>query len=202
MLADLVSGTGTAKRPGGPVVLHGVSWAQYEALLEALGDDHPSLRMTYLRGTLEIMTTSPYHEEVKTIIARLLEAWALERDVQISGYGGATFRNEAVERGLEPDECYTVGGMLVDVPDLAIEVVYEHEDVDKLAVYAGLGVREVWIWEEGAFAVYGLAGDRMEPATASALLPGLDLAELARFVRPGTPHTQLVKDYLTALRSR
>lgn len=189
-----------AGRHGGPVVLNGVSWAAYEGLLAALGDAHPSLRLTYLKGTLEIMTTSPYHEEVKKIIARLVEIWSAELDIPLSGYGAATFRAEAAERGLEPDECYVLGGNLVDVPDLAIEVVYAHRDVDKLSVYAGLGVREVWIWETGGFAVHVLRDGVMVLVETSELLPTLDLALLARYVRPGTPHTDLVRAYRAAFR--
>src|SRR5580765_1574164 len=106
----------------GPAVLHSVPWEQYDGLVTLLGNDHPSLRLTYLMGTLEIMTTSPAHEHLKKIIARLIELWALERNVRLNGYGAATFRKQAKERGLEPDECYTLGE-LVDVPDIAIEVV-------------------------------------------------------------------------------
>jgi Uma2 family endonuclease len=187
--------------PGrGQVVLHGVSWAQYEALLAALGDDHPSLRLTFLRGTLEIMTTSPYHEELKKLIARLLEMWAFEHGIDLSGYGGATFRNEAAERGLEPDECYVVHGNLIEVPDIAIEVVHLHGALDKLSVYAGLRVPEVWRFEDGAFTVHRLVDGAYAPGDRSALLPELDLGLLARFVRAGRPHTELVRAYVAALR--
>ena len=37
-------------------------------------DQFPALRMTYLEGSLELMTTSPEHERLKKIIARLIEA--------------------------------------------------------------------------------------------------------------------------------
>ena len=53
------------------VVLEGVSWQQYELLLATLGDDFPGLRLSYLEGTLEIMTTSPLHEELKKTITRI-----------------------------------------------------------------------------------------------------------------------------------
>jgi Uma2 family endonuclease len=97
------------------VILHNVSWQRYEALLELLGDDYPGLRLTYLKGALQIMATSAYHEQLKTTIARLLEMWAVERDVHLNGHGAATFRKQAKERGLEPDECYVLGD-LVDCP--------------------------------------------------------------------------------------
>lgn len=194
---------------GGPVVLHNVSWDAYEAILAALGDDHPTLRLTYREGTLEIMTTSRYHEIVKKILARLLEMWAVERDVSLTGYGAATFRKRAKERGLEPDECYVLDqptfdhepteDELPEIPDIAIELVYMHV-VDKLDVYAGLGVREVWIWQEQRLIVHSLVGDSYEIRETSALLPGLDLALLASFVRVDASQTALVKSYRDVLR--
>ena len=87
--------------------------------------DGPGVRMTYLRGALELMSPSRLHEDVKTRLARLLELWALERDVPLYGYGSTTFRVEPRERGLEPDECYVVGQPMAEVPELAIEVVAE-----------------------------------------------------------------------------
>jgi len=184
--------------PGGPVVLNGVTWEHYEAMLALLGDGQPALRMTYREGTLEIMTTSPYHERLKKMIARLLEMWAVERNVPLTGYGAATFRKQAMERGLEPDECYVLGE-LVDVPDIAIEVVYKHV-IDKLDVYAGLGVPEVWIWGEGALVVHRLVGSGYQISERSGLLPGLDLAELASFVQRDLSQTEVVRAYRDALR--
>jgi Uma2 family endonuclease len=180
-----------------PAVLNSVPWAQYEGLVELLGNDHPSLRLTYLRGTLEIMTTSPLHEHLKTLIARLVELWALERNVRLNGYGAATFRKQAKERGLEPDECYTLGA-LVDVPDIAIEVVHRHGGIDKLDVYAGLGVKEVWFWENGRLCAYHLEGEAYVADARSKLLPDLDLAELSSFVVEGD-QTDAVRAYRDAL---
>ena len=190
-----------ARGGGSPVVLYGVPWEQYEALLGALGDDHPSLRLTYLRGTLEIMTTSPEHEQYKTMFARLFELWALERDVHVNGYGGATFRKRAAERGLEPDECYVIDRLLEDVPDIAIEIVKSRAAIDKLDVYAGLGVREVWIWENQHLVVHALTGGKYVRRDRSALLPDLDLDELCSFVTLGD-QTDAVRAYRDALRRR
>ncbi len=166
------------------VVLHNVSWETYERLLEALGDDHPSLRLTYLEGLLEVMATSPRHEQIKKMIARLIELWALQRKIRFDGYGGATFRKKDAARGLEADECYFLGEF-GPAPDLAIEVVESHGVVDKMSVYAGLGVREVWVWENDALTIHVLWGDRYVVSKTSRLLPALDVAELAEFVRQG-----------------
>jgi len=184
-------------------VLHGVPWSAYVALRDAL-DDQSSLKMTYLRGALELMRPSLLHEDAKTIIARLVEVWAMERDVDLRGFGGATFRQEAMERGLEPDECYKLGKLDEDgVPDIAIEVIVTTSLVDKMAVYVGLGVPEVWEWHPSmTIVVHRLAGERYERRDRSEVLPQLDLAELSQFVQPGESQTRLAKQYQTALRSR
>jgi Uma2 family endonuclease len=185
-------------------VIHGVPWWTYVALRDAL-DDHAGLKMTYLRGTLELMSPSTLHEDAKKIIARLIELWAMERDVDLRGFGGATFRREAKERGLEPDECYKLGKLDEDaVPDIAIEVIVTTGLVDKMAVYAGLGVPEVWEWRPstGALLVHRLVGDTYEARERSAVLPDLDLGQLSTFVRPGENQTQLAKSYQAALRAK
>ena len=183
-------------------VLHRVPWWTYVALRDAL-DDHAGLKMTYLHGTLELMSPSTLHEDAKKIIARLIEVWAMERDVDLRGFGGATFRREARERGLEPDECYKLGKLGDDdVPDIAIEVIVTSGLVDKMAVYSGLGVPEVWEWRPSTntIAVHRLVGEAYERRDRSEILPDLDVALLSTFVRPGENQTQLAKAYQAALR--
>jgi Uma2 family endonuclease len=185
-------------------VLWGVPWWTYVALRDAL-EDHAGLKLTYLEETLELMRPSLLHEDAKTIIARLLEVWAMEYDVDLRGFGSTTFRREARQRGLEPDECYKLGKLEEDdVPDLAIEVMVSSGLVDKMAVYAGLGIAEVWIWQPStaAIAVHRLVAGAYELCERSEVLPALELAVLAKFVRPGENQTALAKAYQAALRGR
>jgi Uma2 family endonuclease len=184
-------------------VLHGVPWWTYVALRDAL-DGQSGVKMTYLRGALELMSQCVLHEDAKTMIARLIELWAMERDVDLRAFGGATFRREAKQRGLEPDECYKLGKLDEDgVPDIAIEVIVTAGLVDKMAVYAGLEVPEVWEWRPTTktIVVHRLVGDRYERSDRSGILPHLDLAELSEFVQPGESQTRLAKQYQAALRS-
>ncbi len=183
------------------LTLEGVTWQQYDALVALFIDQFPALRMTYLEGTLELMTNSPEHERLKKIIARLIEAFAEEADIDLNGYGSTTFRQQAAARGLEPDECYSLGE-LGDAPDLAIEIVITSGGVDKLSVYQGLGVQEVWFWENGQFSLYSLTDPKAgyEPVAASRLLPGLDLAIIAQFIDYPS-QTQAVKAFRRALGS-
>jgi Uma2 family endonuclease len=162
------------------MLLHGVSWRDYVILREAL--DTPGLRMTYCEGMLELMTLSFGHESDKTSIARLVELYGFVRRVRLNGYGSTTFRREAKQRGAEPDECYCVGRAMTEgqFPDIVLEVIHTNPLIDKLHVYAGLGVPEVWLFRHGAFEIYRLAGEKYDLVERSSFLPELDFALIAR----------------------
>ncbi|KYF51660.1 hypothetical protein BE04_01100 [Sorangium cellulosum] len=181
------------------VILHGMTWKDYEILLAVRGD-RAGVRMYYLNGAIELMSPSRSHEGVKTTIARLLEAYCDERGIELSGYGAWTLRNAPKERGAEPDECYIVGDTNKEVPDLAIEVVWTHGGLDKLEIYRGLGVPEVWVWDrEEGLRVFALSDERVEPRARSAFLPELDPAWLAGFLEQPT-QSQAVRALRAALR--
>lgn len=173
------------------VILHGLDFRTYCAVRELL--DGPGIRLTYLCGALEIMSPSRRHEDFKKRIARLIELFALERDIALYGYGSTTFRREAAERGLEPDECYCVGKDMVEFPDIALEVVVSSGGIDKLAVYQGLGVREVWFWKNDHFELHAFGTEGFHPLSRSALVPSLDFEALARFALHADQHQALVE---------
>jgi Uma2 family endonuclease len=152
-------------------------------MLAALGDDFPNLRLSYLEGILEIMTTSPEHEELKKVIGMLLEAYFQETRTRFHALGSATFRKAMKLRGLEPDECYCLG-QKKEIPDLAIEILITSGIVNKLDIYQGLGVTEVWQWQDGQFLIHHLRPTGYEQITHSELLPNLDPQQLASYVNP------------------
>ncbi len=184
------------------VFLHGVSWEDYQRLLAVVGDA-PGIRLTFLEGDLEIMTPSAPHERLMKRWSRLLETWSDEMGIELEGIGHWTIRNELTKRGLEPDECYFVGGYdpKAQMPDLALEVVWTSGGISKLAVYAGLGVREVWFWKAGRISFHALRGDRYEPIARSELLPQLDPGLLADLVNADSTQTEAVRALRAALRS-
>ena len=183
------------------VHLYGVTWADYLRLLEIRGD-RSAPRITYLEGTLEIMSPSRTHDEIKSYIGRLVEAWCLERGVEFTPYGSWTLKNKREERGAEADECYVFGPepKRKRRPDLAIEVIWTSGGIDKLNVYCKLGVREGWYWEDGRIQVHVLRGAGYESIAASEALPGIALEQLASFLDRPTA-SQAIRDYRAALRS-
>jgi Uma2 family endonuclease len=188
------------------VLLHGIPWETYVALRDAVDAVNGKVWMTYRVGTLELMSPSTTHEMIKIVLARMLDVWTEENRVDLRGFGSTTYREKAKKRGLEPDACYTLGAKPYaeegGVPDLAIEVLVTSPLLDKLDVYAGLGVAEVWTWDADApgITVHALVDGTYVTLDRSRLLPTLDLAQIASFVRPGESHLALALAYRAALR--
>ena len=92
-----------------------------------------------------------------------MEAYADELGLDLEGIGSWTLKRKELERGAEPDECYSLGPVR-EVPDLVIEVIWTSGGLDTLEIYRQLGVREIWIWRKGEIEVHVLHGDRCERA--------------------------------------
>jgi Uma2 family endonuclease len=180
------------------ITFNDVSWADFEMILQIRGDQ-AGVRLTYWNGVLELMTPSVDREGIKKTIARLLEAYAEEKGLPFNGFGSWTLKRAVRARALEPDECYSLSVGRPASPDLAIEVEWTPGGIDKLEVYRGLGVPEVWYWREGAIEVSVLTGDRYERRERSVQLPDIDLVELARHIDPEN-QTEAVKRYRQTVR--
>jgi Uma2 family endonuclease len=63
-----------AEDPEQTVIVSGISWTNYEALLTKL-DNSTHYRLTYLDGVLEIVSPSLRHEAIKKRLAILLERY-------------------------------------------------------------------------------------------------------------------------------
>ena len=177
----------------GQVVLQGVSWELYEKLLSEVGDGN--LRLTYSNGSLEIMSPLPKHERTKKLIGGLIEMIALERNLPMARLGSTTFKRADLDRGLEPDECYYIRNEArvrnkdrIDPaqdppPDLVVEVDITHRSVARLAIYAALGVPEVWRFDGERLTGLHLEPDgQYHPIETSAAFPFLHIVELERFL--------------------
>src|SRR6478752_2803374 len=106
------------------IVLRGLSWADYQRMLEVRGDAAVP-RFAFRLGELEIMTPSRPHESIKSRIGLLLAVWCENKGIEFSPYGSWTLGDQRQEHGLEPDECYVFGEVAEpERPDLAIEVVW------------------------------------------------------------------------------
>jgi Uma2 family endonuclease len=180
------------------VVAYGVPWSHYEAQL-ALRGDASVPRIAYLEGGLELMSPSKDHERIKSYIGRLIEAFALERGIDLSPYRAWTLKSQPTQSGLEADECYILGDQAKQAPDLGVEVAWTSGGLDKLEIYRRLGIAEVWYWRAGRIEVHVLRAGRYEQSASSPLFPGLDVDLLASFLDRPTA-LQAVRAFRDALR--
>lgn len=164
------------------VLLKNVSWATYDGLTRETGES-TSQRFAYDQGTLEILMPAAAHEETNRTIAALVEFVAVEWDIETRNLGSATFKHEELARGFEPDTCFYIqnveavaGRGEIDLtedpaPDLVIEIDITHPSLEKLPLYARLGVAEVWRYQREQVMVYVLEGGEYQEREASHVLP-------------------------------
>ena len=171
------------------VYLSNVSWEDYERI-DALRGESPRPRLTYVEGTLELMTTGTPHASDKKKLARIFEAYLDHLGIFVEGVGSWTVHNKKKKLGAEADECYVFTtvpvGLSVKAPDLVIEVVYSSGSLDKLEVWRKLGAKEVWFWQRGEIAVFVRRGERFASARRSGLVPALDLELIVRCMHEKT----------------
>lgn len=197
------------------VVLEPVSWSTYVDLVENAVERRGL--MTYDQGVLEIMSPSFGHESAKGFLGRLLETASEELGLEIASAGSLTMKREDLQRGIEPDECYYVGAssalvrgkkdvdLAVDPPpDLALEVDFSHSSMNKLGIYAALGVRECWRYDGDELVFRSLdPGGAYVKVAISTVIPNLRTVDLMRFLarRNDTGETQLVREFRAWLRT-
>ncbi|MDE5074887.1 MAG: hypothetical protein O4803_15960 [Trichodesmium sp. St15_bin1_1] len=65
-------------------------------------------RVTYENNTLEIMAPLPENETAKVIIIDLLKVLMGELEIEFWPLGSRTFKNELMEQGIEPYDCFYI----------------------------------------------------------------------------------------------
>ena len=173
--------------PGQRVLLCDVSWQEFEAILEDLGDRRSS-KVAYDSGTLEIMTPLPEHEANKELVSDLVKALLEELDIEFCTLGSTTFKNEEMDKGIEPDNCFYIqneaivrGKNRLDLtvdppPDLALEI-----DVTSRthpSIYEALGVPELWRFENGKLQINVLREGKYIKCESSPTFQNLLLIEV------------------------
>ena len=177
-------------------LLPGVGWEGYEALLDMIGDGHT--RVTYDRGDAELMSPSNKHDEYAELIGRIIIAVTENLRVPCRALRSTTWRKFAVEGGLEADNSYYVtnvprvrGRRILDLavdppPDLAVEIEISHSALNRLRVYAGLRVPEVWRFDGEQLVIHRLQPDGQYATRNDSLeIPAITADEIVHWTREG-----------------
>ena len=101
------------------VVLRGVGWEGYQALLKMVGDQ--PVRLTYDRGDVELMSPLLRHERKKSLLGRFVRILARELNVPVMPAGSTTWDRKDLDRGLEADESFYLG---------ELERINDPDDID------------------------------------------------------------------------
>jgi len=178
--------------PENRVILKGVSWSTFKALLADVGDDR-AWRIAYDGGVLEIRMPLEEHEEPKRLIESFVEAIVDELEIELRSLGSLTLEREDLTRAVEPDSCFyiqnesLVRGRNINLPndpppDLAIESDYTNSSVNKFTIYAAIGVPEIWRYRRESLQVYHLVDGKYEVCDRSLAFPFLPVAEIPGFI--------------------
>ena len=140
------------------------------------------------------MVTSYQHENLKHLIATLVELLAEELEIDIEAAGSTTFQREDLARGFEPDASFYIqhaahirGHEHIDLntdppPELVIEIDITRPSLNKFSIFAGLGITEVWRYHEHALIILKLEGETYGSGETSGIFPGLTSAGLTRLI--------------------
>ncbi|HEU4388833.1 MAG TPA: Uma2 family endonuclease [Blastocatellia bacterium] len=187
--------------PGATLRVPAVPWDEYEALLAELAD-RSNVRVTYDRGTLEIMSPLPEHEEYGDLIQDLTRVLAEELGIKLETRGSATFKRSRDKKGVEPDESFYVqnadriiGKRKIDLnvdppPDIVVEIDITNESRSKFPLYASLAVPEIWLYDSIQAHIYQLQGSEYVKATVSRFFTLITPEVLARFIEQAAAEGQ------------
>lgn len=182
------------RKPGRAVRIPNVTWEQYEGILEVFSEK-PIIRLTYDNEELEIMVPSLDHDFNDRILASLIPILAEECGLMLRPGGSTTMKRRKHLKGIEGDDVFWIanarkmaGVRELDLkihppPDLAIEVDVSRSSMNRLKIYAKLGVPEVWRLEGDDLTFYVLTGTRFVPATHSRSFPLIASSDLLPFLQ-------------------
>jgi Uma2 family endonuclease len=177
-----------------PAVLYDIDWKTYTRLLRVFEKSGRRLRLTYDRGTLEIMSPLWVHEAHAKLLGRFIDVLTEELNLPCRLGGSVTLRRRRKQRGLEPDNCYWIASapilqgkrdldLRVDPPpDLAIEVDVTSSSISRMGIYSALGVPEIWRLSTGGIAFHILEAGAYQVRSNSLSFPQLASADLVPFL--------------------
>jgi Uma2 family endonuclease len=175
------------------VLLHDISWDTYERLL-AESIANCGTRFTYSEGELEIMVLSAGHEQPNRILAFIAEITAASTGRDCAFTGSTTFKRKDLAKGFEPDSSFYFRNALamreldeIDLasdppPELVIEVDITRSSLNRLPIFAAVGVSEVWRYDAHGTHFYTLDGKSYREIAKSVVLAPMTATQASFFI--------------------
>ncbi len=174
------------------VILRGVSWKTYEALMKE-HESRSAPRFTFNQGCLEIYMPSQKHEEKSSFLKDIVQTFAEERDIELRNLGSTTFKKSGIEKGVEPNGCYYLqsydqvfGTQKIDIeqfpPDLVLEVDIFSPSINRFPIYAEFKVPEIWLYADDEVKIYVFDGRKYLESDKSRTFPEVTSELLTRLL--------------------
>jgi Uma2 family endonuclease len=172
--------------------LTGVEWSTFTKL----ASESTGARFAYDQRVLEIMSPGPLHESDKELMGQFVRIVARALRVPRLDMGSTTWIAPESECGLEADECFYFDREKIAVaaaalarrsndpadypaPDPAVEVDLSPPRLNRKAIYATLGVPEIWRFDGESLTIERLSETGSYAAvSASEFLPVRDVDAL------------------------
>ncbi|NER98876.1 MAG: Uma2 family endonuclease [Symploca sp. SIO1B1] len=182
-----------------------LDWQRYQMLRETLSRDR-NIRFIYMHGTLEVTMPLEIHEFSARLIEKFIWILVVELGMKVKTMGSTTLDKEELDKSAEPDDAYyiqnqpLVAGRDVDLerdppPDLVVEVDITHTDINKLQLYAALGIPEFWRYNGEVWRIYSLHDGEYQEVEVSptfSLVPKVKLYEFLATARQDEVEAELV----------
>lgn len=192
-------------------LLENIRWETFVELSEQRRGSVP--RMTFDEGMLELMSPKRLHEGVGCLLGRMVETFTEVHGIEIQSVASTTFKRKDLSKAFEADESYYIENadrirakeeldLLIDPPpDLVIEVEITSSAIQKMKLFAAMGVPEVWRHDGERLTMHRLQAGVYETIAESVALPGFTCvaADALLAKRYTVGETALIKEYRLGL---
>lgn len=175
-------------------LLRNISWQTFKAMLVDMGSERAT-RLAYDKGLVEIMTPLMPHENSNRLIEVFVGVLCEELGLEIKRAGSLTLTRDDLERGAEPDSSYYIQNELlvrdqaeIDLdndppPDLVLEIEYSRSRIDKLSLYAAMGIPEFWRYNGSILRIYRLELGQYVQRNNSPTFAPIAVTEIPKFLQ-------------------
>ncbi len=175
-------------------VLENISWQTFKSMLADMGEER-NTRLAYDNGIVDILSPLVPHENSNRLIEAFIVVMCEELGLEIKRTGSLTLTRDDLEKGGEPDSSYYIQNESLvrdkeninlgtdPPPDLVLEVEYSRPAVNKLTLYASMGIPEFWRYNGSVLRVYRLSGKEYSEVASSPTFARIPVKEIPQFIQ-------------------
>lgn len=183
-------------------LLQNISWQTFKAILADMGNERNS-RLTYDNAIVEIMTPLMPYENSNRLIEGFILVLCEELGLEVKSTGSLTLIRNDLEKGAEPDSSYYIQNEFlvrdkenIDLdkdppPDLVLEIDFSRPKIDKLSLYAAMGIPEFWQYNGTVLRIYTLSASKYSEIEFSPTFVPVKVREIPQFIQESKKIGQL-----------